>query len=199
MPVSPQMRIALGHLYEKDTHAILADLGFTKIQWMNEQGESRLPYDYMATKDNECYFVEVKSSFLSGPILLRQRKLFALALLKNVLLVLWHVKDEVVDIVPLDDALKNGLVRLVNSQYLRTKRKLRRTTLTLPIDTLKFLDNCADVVKKDRDRFLALMIDAFHDKIITFAKKDYVSLLRRVRADAERLENVQVDQVRAKQ
>lgn len=196
MSASPQMRIALGHLYEKDTYIILTDLGFANIQWMNEEEESKLSYDYIATKDGEEFFIEVRSRFSSGPILFSQRKLSVLAPLKNVLLVLWHVKDEVVDIVTLDNALNEGLIRLVDGLPLRKmktrfRRRYRRTTFNLPVDILKFLDAYAEVARKDRDSFLALIIDMFHDKIITFIKRDYTSWLRRVRIEnAEKVEDV---------
>jgi len=119
MPVSPQMRIALGRLYEEDTWYILEDLGFTDIEWVNEEGESYLPYDYTATKDGEEYFVEVRSYFPSQPVPFRQGKIKALAPLGNVLLVLWHVRDEVVDITPLESALKRGLIKI----WKRPKKK----------------------------------------------------------------------------
>jgi hypothetical protein len=197
MPVSPQMRIALGHMYERDTQFILEDLGFTNIQWMNEKGESRLSYDYTATKDGEDYFIEVKSYYPSRPIPFSQRKLDALAPLGKVWLVLWHVKDEVVDITSLDDALRSGLINLNEKTYLkRTYRRLRRrTTITLPTDRLEFLDNCAELTRKDRSEFLTLLIDEFNDEIVSFAKNGYVTWICKLAKQkeinhAEKLESV---------
>lgn len=201
MPVSPQMKIALGHMYERSTQFILEDLGFTNIQWMNEKGESRLPYDYTATKDDEDHFIEVKSYFPSQPVPFKQRKLDALAPLGNVLLVLWHVKDEVVDIMSLDSALKSNMLKVSKNLFSKRKRRrpMRRTTCTLPVDSLEFLNNCAKVARKDRDGFLTALLDEFNDEIFAFAKNGYITwireLVKQTEANhAEKLETVPASQ-----
>lgn len=50
------------------------------------------------------------------------------------------------------------------------KRPLRRTTITLPVDQLEFLDQCAKAVGQDRSSFLTILIDGFYDEIAAFAK-----------------------------
>jgi len=50
------------------------------------------------------------------------------------------------------------------------KRKVKKTTLTLPIDQIEFLDACAGAVGQDRSSFLSLVLDGFYDEILSFAK-----------------------------
>ena len=50
------------------------------------------------------------------------------------------------------------------------KRPVRKATLTLPEDTIEFLDVCADAVGLNRSGFLSLVLDGFYDEIMSFAK-----------------------------
>lgn len=50
------------------------------------------------------------------------------------------------------------------------RRVLKRTTITLPVDQLEFLDDCAKAVGQDRGGFLTLVVDGFYDEIAAFAK-----------------------------
>jgi len=76
------------------------------------------------------------------------------------------------------------------------RRPLRRTTITLPVDQLEFLDQCAKAVGQDRGGFLTLMIDGFYDEIAAFAKGYVARIIEQVKqvevtADEEKLEAVQ--------
>ena len=75
------------------------------------------------------------------------------------------------------------------------KRILRRTTITLPVDQLEFLDECAKAVGQDRGGFLTLMIDGFYDEIAAFAKGYVGRVLEQAKKmeenrTAEKLESV---------
>lgn len=50
------------------------------------------------------------------------------------------------------------------------KRVVKKTTVTLPLDQLDFLDTCSDAVGHSRSSFLTLVLDGFYDEIIAFAK-----------------------------
>jgi len=75
------------------------------------------------------------------------------------------------------------------------KRVLRRTTITLPVDQLEFLDECAKAVGQDRGGFLTLVIDGFYDEIAAFAKGYVGRVLEQAKKmeenrSAEKLESV---------
>lgn len=57
------------------------------------------------------------------------------------------------------------------------KRPTRKTTITLPVDLLEFLDECAAGVGIDRSNFLSLTLDSFYDEIASFVK-GYASRIR---------------------
>ena len=61
------------------------------------------------------------------------------------------------------------------------KRLLRRTTITLPVDQLEFLDECGKAVGQDRGGFLTLMIDGFYDEIAAFAKGYVARIIEQVK------------------
>jgi hypothetical protein len=84
------------------------------------------------------------------------------------------------------------------------RRILKRTTITLPVDQLELLDECAKAVGQDRGGFMTLFIDGFWDEIAAFAKGYVGRVLEQakkaeVNHSAEGVENVQTDQARAKQ
>jgi len=75
------------------------------------------------------------------------------------------------------------------------KRILRRTTITLPVDQLEFLDECAKAVGQDRGGFVTLVIDGFYDEIAAFAKGYVGRVLEQAKKmeenkSAEKLESV---------
>ena len=79
------------------------------------------------------------------------------------------------------------------------KRLLRRTTITLPVDQLEFLDECAKAVGQDRGGFLTLVIDGFYDEIAAFAKGYVGRVLEQAKKmeenrSAEKLEAVSASQ-----
>lgn len=61
------------------------------------------------------------------------------------------------------------------------RRPLRRTTITLPVDQLGFLDQCAKAVGQDRGGFLTLVIDGFYDEIAAFAKGYVARIIEQVK------------------
>ena len=50
------------------------------------------------------------------------------------------------------------------------KRESKKITLSLPVDSIEFLDACAGAVGQDRSGFLCLVLDGFYDEILAFAK-----------------------------
>jgi hypothetical protein len=76
------------------------------------------------------------------------------------------------------------------------RRILKRTTITLPVDQLEFLDQCAKAVGQDRSGFMTLVIDGFYDEIAAFAKGYVGRVLEQAKKveennGAKKLENVQ--------
>jgi len=60
------------------------------------------------------------------------------------------------------------------------QRPLRRTTFTLPVDRLEFLDECAKAIGQDRSGFLSIILDGFEDEIAAFAKGYVARIMKQV-------------------
>jgi len=50
------------------------------------------------------------------------------------------------------------------------KRKMRKVTLTLPVDLIEMLDECAGATGRDRSDFLTTVLDGFYDEVISFTR-----------------------------
>ncbi len=53
--------------------------------------------------------------------------------------------------------------------HLPNRQKLK-TTLTLPVDLIDFLDICARATGHNRSGFLSIILDMFYEEIVSFAK-----------------------------
>jgi hypothetical protein len=65
-------------------------------------------------------------------------------------------------------------------------RPLRRTTFTLPVDRLEFLDECAHAIGQDRSGFLSIVLDGFEDEIAAFAKGYVARIMKQVQNSQEK-------------
>lgn len=68
------------------------------------------------------------------------------------------------------------------------KRPLKRTTFTVPVDRLEFLDECAEATGFSRSGFLSMVLDGFEDEIASFAK-GYIARLIKEIEDEKRVES----------
>jgi hypothetical protein len=79
------------------------------------------------------------------------------------------------------------------------KRVLKRTTVTLPVDRIEFLDECAKAVGQDRSGFLSIVLDGFEDEIAAFAKSYVWHITRQAKKARENNNEKAVENVQAPQ